>query len=97
MELKSRIVRDERGQAVTEYILLLAIIAAGFLAVGQGLSRVGIAQKLLKPINEDFARAYRYGHPKAKGFDDGGPEYHPRIYTGTGSTNFRMFMSPKLK
>jgi hypothetical protein len=50
-----------------------------------------LAQKLSRPIKEDFSRAYRYGHPQAKGMDDGGPEYHPRAL---GSNSFRVFVNP---
>lgn len=86
-------VRNERGQAVTEYILLLSIIVAAFMLLSKGLTDIGLSKKLLTPVKEDFARAYRYGHPKAKGFDDGGPENHPRAYTGGSNNNFRLFIN----
>lgn len=46
---------------------------------------------LFKPIKTDFARAYQYGHPKARGWDEGGePDYHPRATVPDGR-NFRIF------
>lgn len=86
--------KNEEGQGLTEYILLLAIVASGYLLLVKGMSRIGLAQKLMTPLTQDFASAYRYGHPKAKGFDDpGGPEKHPRIEGG--KDGFRIFINPK--
>ncbi len=83
--------RTESGQAIVEYILLLAVIVMVFLAIGRGLGKIGVVGQLSKPLQQDFARTYQYGHPKAKGFDDGGPEYHPRAVVG-GKT--RVFINP---
>lgn len=83
-------VRDESGQAMMEYILLLAIVVSFYVIVAKGLTEMGISEKLMRPLTESFASAYQYGHPKAKGYDDGGPEYHPRAVEG--GTNFRIFI-----
>lgn len=85
--------RDQSGQAVTEYILLLSIVVAAFLLLSKGITDVGLSGKLLTPVKEDFANTYRYGHPKAKGFEDGGPLNHPRAYTGGSNNNFRLFIN----
>ncbi|MBC7691385.1 MAG: hypothetical protein H7222_06410 [Methylotenera sp.] len=85
--------RNESGQAVIEYVLLISIIASAFVIVGRGLVDMGLAQKLTRPLREEFARTYQYGHPKGKGFEDGGPDHHPRAMTG--GTNGRMFLNPR--
>jgi hypothetical protein len=83
--------RSESGQAFTEYLLLISIVALAYLAVLKGLTASGLAGKLVMPLKEDFARVYRYGHPKAKGYEDGGPEYLP---VGKGKNSGRIFISP---
>jgi hypothetical protein len=39
-----------------------------------------------------YAAAYQFGHTQAKGFDDGGPKFHPRA--DGGENNFRLFLNP---
>lgn len=93
-----RLRQDQRGQATVEYILLLSTLVAFFVVVRAGLERMQITDRLMAPIEQDFARTYRYGHPKAKGYPDGepynegGPEHHPRIW---GGSNFRVFLNPR--
>ena len=80
------------GQALTEYVILIMMIA------GMGYLLFGPMRKLLaqmeKPLREDFKRVYKYGDPKACGYDDedslcsGTPERHPRYQV---SGNARMF------
>lgn len=85
--------KSEAGQATLEYILLIAVIVMAFLLVANGISKMGIASQLSKPLQQDYARSYQYGHPKAKGFEDGGPEYHPRAVVD-GKT--RIFINPSV-
>lgn len=85
-------VRDEQGQAVVEYLLLLAVVVGFFMVMSAGLKKTMIGKKLMTPITVDFARAYKYGHPKAEGTDEGGsPKRHPRY---DGEESFRIFMNP---
>jgi hypothetical protein len=79
----------EEGQAILEYILLLSIVTGFFVMLMSGLGKFDVGGKLMKPLSSDFAHAYRYGHPKALGYDDGGPLKHPRAIDGTDS--FRIF------
>lgn len=88
---------NEAGQAVTEYILLLAVIVGFFGLALRLIRQQEIGRKFLKPVNESFVYAYRYGHPKARGPDDpGGPRKHPRYVTadGDGRENLRIFINP---
>jgi hypothetical protein len=80
----------QSGQAVLEYVLLLVIVASAFIFVSAALGKLNVASLVMKPLTGDFAHAYRYGHPKALGFDDGGPKQHPRINVSSGD-NFRIF------
>ena len=85
---------DQQGQATTEYILLLCVIVSIFLLFMAGMSKYKIADMLTAPLQKQFAATYRYGNSKAKGYDDGGPVFHPRAVGGAGS-NFRLFLNPK--
>ncbi len=90
-----RLVRNEHGQAVTEYILMLMIVVMFYFIVATGLSKIGISALLMQPITGDFAHAYEYGSPKTKGFgENGGPSYHPRVTKPVG-VNFRIFINKK--
>ncbi len=80
--------KSESGQAVFEYVLLLLLVVVVFITVANGIGKVDVGGKLMKPLSGDFAHAYRYGHPKALGFDDGGPQKHPRA---EGGDSFRIF------
>lgn len=86
---------NEDGQALTEYIVMIAIIVGFYVAVATGISKLGIERKLSLTLKGPFAAAYRYGHVKAKGFDDGGPENHPRA--SGGNNNFRLFLNPRIQ
>ena len=84
--------RTESGQATVEYVLLLLLVMAMyFLAIHLVRGR-NLAGRISEPIKDQFARAYQYGHPKAKGLDEpGGPDHHPRAYDGN---NFRLYINP---
>jgi hypothetical protein len=89
-------IRSESGQAVSEYIILLAIVTSLVSVVLTFIKSQRLQEKIVRPIREDFRRAYQYGHPKAMGPDeDGGPKYHPRIDQGEGG--FRIFLNPQAK
>lgn len=94
MTARDRRARDEAGQTTIEYVLLLAIVVGLFSIVANGLRKSGVNQMMMRPLKEDFARVYQYGHPKARGYDDGGPTHHPRA-EGGGDNNFRIFISPR--
>lgn len=83
-----QLLHSEQGQAILEYILLISIVSVLFGVVLSGVGKLDIVGKLMKPLSGDFAHAYRYGHPKALGFDDGGPQKHPRA---NGGDSFRIF------
>ncbi|OFZ73942.1 MAG: hypothetical protein A3K03_04835 [Bdellovibrionales bacterium RIFOXYD1_FULL_44_7] len=85
--------KSESGQAITEYILLMAMIVTIFVVMMRELGEIGIGERLAKPVKGPFAKVYQYGHPKAKGEEEGGYEYHPRAVEGTGN-NFRIFINP---
>jgi hypothetical protein len=85
--------KNQDGQAVVEYILLLATIVAIYATIISWASSFGLMQKMITPISKDFAKTYQFGDPKADGFD-GEPKRHPRIYGCEGC--FRLFINPRV-
>lgn len=90
--INAEVMKNQSGQATTEYILLLSVVVGFYILVAGTIKRFGIAEKIMRPVIGPFAAAYQYGHPLAKGYEDGGPKNHPRIYGGEG--NFRIFLNP---
>jgi len=82
---------NEEGQAITEYVLMIAIVVTFYLTTVGFLNQFGFAQQLASPIQNSFARAYQYGKPDVYGFENGGPKDHPRI---TSPGNNRLFINP---
>ena len=87
-----QILRDESGQAVTEYVLMLFAVLSFYLIVAKFLGTYGLAQKLATPITTTFATTYQYGKNDVLGFDNGGPKDHPRVLS---DGNFRIFINPQ--
>lgn len=81
----------ESGQAFTEYLILMAMTVSLYLLMVQGLQKMRLEEKLALLFQKYYAVVYQYGHPKVKGFEEGGPTYHPRVL---GGDNFRIFLNP---
>ena len=87
--------RRSDGQAVLEYILLLAIVVSLFGFVLNLLSGTNMMTNLKKPLEQTFTYTYRYGHPDARGQENGGPKYIPQYHDL--DQNFRIFVNPPIK
>jgi len=85
------------GQSALEYILLVAIVSVISLGALRLLNQWGVMGKVLNPLATNYAMTYKYGDPRATGFDEGGPNAHyPKgtmAVSSTGST--RMFINPQ--
>ena len=93
-----KVKRSDLGQAVVEYIILLAILVGLYGAMIRQLGEREVFKKMQKPLTKDFAATYRYGHPKAKGMDDGGPVNIPTVQSkGYDDQNFRIFYNPTIE
>jgi hypothetical protein len=86
-------VNRKAGQAITEYILLLAILISIFTMFMKGLTDTGALLALKKPLEKDFKFTYQYGHPEARGQNDGGPKFIPQHHD---PQNFRIFINPPI-
>lgn len=86
--------KQNSGQAVLEYILLLSIVISLYTAMLGLLSKSNVMLALKKPLEKDFKFTYQYGHPKARGQNDGGgPLYIPQHHE---DQNFRIFINPPI-
>ena len=86
--------KTQSGQAVLEYILLLAIIVFLYSLVLNSLSGSNGFENMKKPLTKDFKYTYQYGHPEARGQEDGGPKFIPQHHDG--AQNFRIFINPPI-
>jgi Flp pilus assembly pilin Flp len=84
--------RDESGQAAIEYVLILSVIVAAYMAFITAIEKAHLAETLMGPIVGSYAMTYKYGNPKAKGFDEGTPENHPRAVV---DGKVRLFINPR--
>jgi len=84
----------ESGQAVVEYILLLAIVVGIYSLLLNTLSQSNAINAMKKPFTQDFTYTYRYGNAKARGQTDGGPLNIPQEHDA--EKNFRIFINPPI-
>ncbi len=73
--------RSEAGQSLVEYVLLISIIAGLGMLLNSQLP--ALLTKIQAPFKDAYARTYKYGDPKACGYDGdppacSGPDRHPR-------------------
>jgi hypothetical protein len=86
---------NRSGQAIAEYVILLAIVVLIYTALLKSLGGSASFDAFKKPFVEQYKYTYRYGHPDARGQDDGGPKLIPQYSDPDGSPqNFRIFINP---
>jgi hypothetical protein len=87
-------IRRTSGQAITEYILLLAMLVSLYSLLLRLLSDTKMVDRLKSKLEKDYQYTYRYGHPEARGPDDGGVKNIPQHRS---DDNFRIFINPPIK
>lgn len=85
-------VKNEKGQATTEYVLILSIIVGFYMALMTAIEKAQLAERLMGPIVGSYAMTYKYGSPTAKGYDEGTPQNHPRALS---DGKVRLFINPR--
>ena len=92
--------RRQSGQSLTEYVLLLMVVAAMGKMLNNQLSN--IMGMVGAPFITAYAQAYKYGRVKAcgQGYDEdppswscGGPNLHPRYPVGGGASASSMMFA----
>ena len=85
--------KNEDGQSAIEYILIIGIVVNFAVLIVNWMKQSQLEQKIMAPLSQDYAMTYKYGHPKAKGFDEGSPNaQHPRAVVGG---RVRLFINPR--
>lgn len=88
---------NNHGQAITEYVLLLAIILTIFTNIMNVIMETDAIGALKKPLETDFKYTYQYGHPKVRGQENGGPKNVPlKFEPNDQHQNFRIFINPPI-
>ena len=83
---------NQSGQALVEYILLIAIVIGVYSAVLNTLGKSSGFELMKKPFTREYRYTYQYGNAKARGQDNGGPTYLPQHHDP--QNNFRIFINP---
>lgn len=90
---------NSSGQGTIEYILVILIVFVLARTAMVGIDSMKLSERLLKPVREDYAQAFKYGHPKAVGADEINSGIPSKGYGpprgGTGGANTRMFINPQ--
>ena len=98
MKLRRRLpsLRNQRGQSVVEYILVMAVIVGLILMVFGNLKKSNFFyKKVTKPLVQHIVYNYKYGDARAQGWDEGSPRLHIQISQPNGGATFRLFQPDK--
>ena len=89
---RKSLLRDESGQSVAEYVLVLAVIVGGILLFLNFLKSSNFFyKKVTAPLVSHIVYNYKYGDPTAQGWDEGSPLKHIQISRPNEGQTFRLF------
>jgi hypothetical protein len=84
--------RNQRGQSIVEYILVMAMVVGLVLFIFGSLKKSNFFfNKITKPLVQHVVYNYKYGDPRSQGWDEGSPRLHIQISKPNGGETFRMF------
>ena len=82
----------EAGQSMVEYLLVLAVIVTAVLLLLNLLkSSDFFYRKVTEPLVKYIIYDYKYGDPRAQGWDEGSPRLHVQISRPNEGQTFRLF------
>jgi hypothetical protein len=88
--------RDERGQSVVEYILVLFLVVSSFILIMGKLKKDQFFfKKFTEPMVKHITYNYKYGDPRAQGWDESSPRLHIQISRPNDGQTFRLFQPDK--
>jgi Flp pilus assembly pilin Flp len=89
--LRRRLLRSQRGQTMVEYLLVMFVVVSAIVVViGKLKQNEFFFKKFTEPLVKHITFNYKYGDPRAMGWDEGNPRLHIQIQEPEGQT-FRMF------
>lgn len=87
--MRKKIMKQEDGQTIVEYVLLLVFIVGAYVTVMKGLAQFDFAGKLNKKLTGTYASYYKYGNKETKSMpDEQSWQGHPQ-----SPDQFRIFIS----
>jgi hypothetical protein len=90
--LTARLRRDQKGQSIVEYMLVLMVIVSAVLLVLKLMKDSNFFYKnVTEPLVRHITYNYKYGHPGAQGWDEGSPKLHIQISRPNEGQTFRLF------
>jgi hypothetical protein len=91
LKIRRPILSNQRGQTMIEYVLLMAVVVGAIiLVIGKLKESQFFFKKFTQPLVKHMTYNYKYGDPKAQGWDEGTPRLHMQISEPAGAT-FRIF------
>jgi hypothetical protein len=89
---RTSILRNQQGQSVVEYLLVMAVIVGALLLLMKLLKDSNYFYKnVTSPIVSHITYNYKYGDPRAQGWDEGSPKLHIQISRPNEGQTFRLF------
>lgn len=90
-----RALRNQRGQSVLEYVLMMAIVVGALLLIMGKLKQSQFFYKrFTEPLVKHVTYNYKYADPRAQGWDEGTPRLHIQ-QSKPGNNTFRIFQPRK--
>lgn len=82
---------DQRGQSMMEYLLVMCVVVGAILFIMGRLKESDFFfKKFTEPMVKHITYNYKYGDPRAQGWDEGGAKRHIQIFIPQGQTG-RLF------
>lgn len=89
---QQRILSNQRGQSIVEYILVMSLVVGLVLFIFGSMKKSNFFFKqVTKPLVQHIVYNYKYGDPRAQGWDEGGPRLHIQISAPNRGQTFRLF------
>lgn len=89
---KRSILRNQKGQSIVEYMLVLIVIVSAVLLVLSLMKKSNFFYKnVSEPLVRHITYNYKYGHPAAQGWDEGNPKLHIQVSRPNEGQTFRLF------
>ncbi len=88
--------REESGQAVVEYILMMVLVmSAVMLVIGKLKKDEYFFKHFTEPLVKHVTYNYKYADATAQGWDEGNPRLHIQISRPNEGQTFRIFQPQK--
>jgi hypothetical protein len=91
LKARLRLARNQRGQTMIEYLLTMFVVVTAIIFVlGRLKESDFFFKRFTEPLVKHITYNYKYGDPRAQGWDEGGARLHIQISEPAGQT-FRLF------